>query len=563
MNTRSSATSPQLHRDAAHHQHDGHTIDEWLHSVLRVRRAPTEERSDDEAPRAARRFVFASLLLLNAALVFDAASLDVALPSILDALGGDIETVQWVASARSLTFAVFLLPAGRLGDIVGYRRTSIIGGVVFVAATVVAALAPSAIVLIGARAAQGAGAAIVAPSIVGLTARLFGAGRRGGVFGAMIAVLAIAGGLAPFFGGILTETISWRAIFVATATISTLGLIGLLLAPRSLDPSTRRPYRPDLVGVVLLGAAVLATQVGLIEGGRIGWFPWSILLLAVGIAVGAGAVVRELDQPDGLVDRELLSNRTLLASLSTKAITSFGFYGMSLYVVLFLEGTLGVTPIEVGLVMLIPAVVAVVVSPLIGRVLNDRNARWFLLGGLVLCSLGILVLAVLEDTSSPGLHVMPGLLLNAVGYCMAAVPAKVAPLNNLPDRLHGRASALLSTASKLWAGFGVAATAALFHIYSEPSAQGAIDDAGLGSSVSTDDVEECLAVDDVEECVDELGDASAEIDALSDETVDVIAETFQATINNTFLTIGLVTLVSSVGVYALVRPSPSTSKQDR
>ncbi|MEM9514527.1 MAG: MFS transporter [Actinomycetota bacterium] len=542
-------------------------MDEWLHSVLRARtgasRAEMGNRPDGAASRTARRFVFASLLLLNAALVFDAASLDVALPSILDALGGDIETVQWVASARSLTFAVFLLPAGRLGDIVGYRRTSIFGGVVFVGATVVAALAPSAIVLIAARAAQGAGAAIIAPSIVGLTARLFGAGRRGRVFGVMIAVLAVAGGLAPFFGGVLTEIISWRAIFVATAVISVVGLAGLLLAPRALDPSTRQSYRPDVIGVALLGTAVLATQVGLIEGGRIGWFPWSIALLAAGVAIGVGAVVREVHQPDGLVDRELLSSRMLVASLLARAITSFGFYGMSLYIVLFLEGTLGVTPIEVGLVMLIPAVVAVVVSPLVGRVLNDRNARWFLFGGLVLCSLGILVLAVLEDTSSPGLHVMPGLLLNAVGYCMAAVPAKVSPLDDLPERLHGRASALLSMAAKLWAGFGVAVTAALFHIYSDTSAQEAIDEAGVGSSVSTDDVEECLGVDDVEECVDELGDASAEIEVLSNETVDVIAETFQATINNTFLTIGLVTLLSSVGVYWMTRPSTPAVKQDR
>ncbi|MEO1055566.1 MAG: MFS transporter [Actinomycetota bacterium] len=527
-------------------------MDEWLHTVLRI----DDLGPNDEVPVGLQRFVFACLVLLNAAMVFDAAALNVALPAILDALGGDIETVQWVASARSLAFAVFLLPAGRLGDMIGYRRTSIFGGVFFAVATVVAALAPGPAVLIIARSAQGIGAAFIAPSIVGLTARLFGAGRRGGVFGVLIAVLAIAGGLAPFFGGVLTETVSWRAIFVITASLTIVAIVGLALAPQGLDPPRRDAYRPDVVGIAVLATAVLATQLGLIEGDRIGWFPWSIGLLVVGVAVGVAVVARETRRPDGLVDAELLSNRILLGSLLAKAITSFGFYGVALYIVLFLEGAMGLSPIEVGLVMLIPAVVAVVVSPLVGRALTDANSRWFLLVGLLLCSTGVLVLAIVEDTSSPGRHVIPGLLLNAIGYCVAAVPTKVAPLNALADRLHGRASALMSMSSKLWAGFGVAVTAALFHVYSGGHARDAVVGAGLDGIVGADDIEGCLGVNSVNECVDDLAAQSPAVADVADETVDAIALTFESTIFSTFLTIGVATLIASAGVFWLTKPAP-------
>ncbi|MEM8619032.1 MAG: MFS transporter [Actinomycetota bacterium] len=548
-----------LHHEAAHHQHDGHGVDEWLHTLLNRR----HQRDTADHSARTRRFVFAGLLVLNVALVFDAAALEVALPSILNALGGDIETVQWVASARNLTFAVFLLPAGRLGDIVGYRRTAIIGGVLFVSTSVIAALAAAPLLLIVARAAQGIGAAIVAPSIVGLTARLYGEERRGRVFGVLIAVLALVGGLAPFFGGVLTETISWRAVFVVTSVLSSGAVAALLLAPRALDPVDRSPFRPDVLGLLVLAAAVLATQLGLIEGGRIGWYPWSIALIVLGAGIGIAGMRRELHRPDGLVDRELLASRILVGSLVAKAISSFGFHGVSLYVVLFLEGSLGVTPIDVGLIMLLPAVVAVFMSPIVGRRLDERNAHRFLVGGLVLSSLGILALALLEDTSSPGRYVMPWLLLNALGYCMAMVPAKVAPLNDLPARLHGRASALLSMASKLWAGFGVAVTAALFHVYSGPSADDAIEKAGLDAAIESTDIQECLGVNDVAECVDELAATSPDVDAVSDETVGVVTATFEATINNTFMTIGVVTLMSSIGVYWLVRPRPTAHEQDR
>lgn len=540
------------HTHPLHWLHDGHPLEAWPH--LDVTLDETQLESEG-APKRVRRLVFACVVLLAALVSVDLTIVNVALPSILGDLGGGIETVQWVASVYALTYAIFLIPAGRLGDVIGHRRVFLAGGVTYTVASVAAALAPTATVLILARGLQGVGAALVSPAVIALTARVFPPDRRNVAFGISAGALAVAAGFGPLVGGALTDVLGWRWVFGLGALLAPLPVLGMLIVPRELDsPSTKR-FEPDLGGLALLALAVGSIQVGLIESDRLGWWPVAIGAIAIAILSGYLLLRHDRHRDEGLIDVRLFQSRIMTGALLAKFLSSFGFYGMLVYVVLFLEGNMGLTPLTVGLVLLVPALVGVGASPIVGKILTPQTTRPIIVTGVVLEACGILILAALESSSSPGLHVVPGLFLDSLGFSMVSVPTKVAPLRDLPASLYGRAAALVGTVGKLAAGFGVAVSAAIFHAFSATQATAALDGSGLRPPLTVSDVQACLGVSEVRICVDDLAQQSSQIATIHDETVVLVIATFEATLNRTLLAIGAVTLLGAAVVWRLLRPT--------
>ncbi|MCP4434581.1 MAG: MFS transporter [Actinomycetia bacterium] len=534
-------------QDAAVQMHEDHPLQ--AAGYVRATEAPENGGASPEPlpeiTDRVRKTAYAGICFGVIAVSLDLTIINVALPQIRADLGGDIETVQWVASLYSLAYAVFLIPAGRLVDMVGPRRIMITGSLIYAGASLIAGMAPTDVVLIAARVPQGLGASMVAPASAALIAHLYDEGRRGAAFGALGGLLGVSAGVAPLIGGILTDAVSWRAIFLINIPATIISLLLLRGVPASVDGEHEGRVDLDLPGTVLLGVSVLAINLALIESGRAGFWPWGVAMLAVAV-VAAGVLWRaERERPVPIVDIGLLRDRVIAGSLVAKMLVGFSFYGALLYLTLYLQGTLGLSAVQTGAVLLPSAAVGVFLSPWIGKRVEGRRARPFIMVGLALTAMAQFLLALLDSESSVFWHLMPGMVTVGIGYAFVSVAGRVAPTDRVRPEKQGRVSGLLSMGGKLAGGLGVSFSALVFHALSAENASDALSAGGAGVSIS--EVVSCLAVDDLHKHIDEvfpdLGPSSIT------KLLEVIENTFLATLGDLLMVLGLVIVVGSIAVW--------------
>ncbi|MEL7208546.1 MAG: MFS transporter, partial [Actinomycetota bacterium] len=500
-----------------------------------------------------RRVVLGGVVLGSMAISLDLTIVNVALPSIRADLGGDIETIQWVASLYSLAFAVFLVPAGRLVDLIGPRRTFLIGAGTYAAASLLAGAAPDDLVLILARIPQGVGAALIGPAGIALTTRLYAEDERGPVFGIVGAALGLTAGIGPLVGGLLTDTVGWRAIFLVNVPVLLSAMAVVRRAPADRDADTDRTVDLDLGGTALFGLAVLGIELALIEVNRLGVWPFGVIGICVSVLAGLALRRSDRRRDVPLIDVDLLRDRDVRACMLAKFVLGFAYSGMTLYLVLYMQGTLGLSAVQTGLVLMPAALIGVVLSPTIGRLAETDAARPLAVAGLACTAVALYVLALLDSASSVFWHLLPGLLLVGLGFAFTSIPTRVIPLDSFPESLHGRISGLSSMTGKLAGGFGVAVAALIFHQRSTPRAADAIESTDTGG-LSVADIVGCLAVDDlathVERSVKSLSDVSR-----SALTV-VIEDTYVTVLGDIFVILGTVAAIGAVIVWRLLRRTP-------
>src|ERR687884_177028 len=197
-------------------------------------------------------------------IMLDNTVVNVALPSIQRALHISREELEWIVVGYALTFATFMLTGGRLADLFGRRLLFIVGLAIFTGASLACGLAPNAGFLIGARTAQGIGAAIMNPATLGIITATFPPRQRGMAIGIWAGVSAMALAIGPLVGGLLTEHINWSWIFLINVPIGVAGIVAsFLLIDESRD--TSKEQRPDLPGLLTSGLGLFALTYGLIE----------------------------------------------------------------------------------------------------------------------------------------------------------------------------------------------------------------------------------------------------------------------------------------------------------
>ena len=222
-------------------------------------------------------------------IMLDNTVVNVALPSIKRDLGISQSELEWTVAAYALTFASLLLTGGKLGDLVGRRLIFIIGLVVFTVSSLLCGLSGSAAELIGARAVQGVGAALMMPATLSIITATFAAKERGTAIGVWAGVSAMALAIGPLLGGVITEHISWNWIFYVNVPIGIGGVIAaLIVIPESKD--TSREQRLDLPGLLTSGLGLLALVYALIEANQYGWTSTRIMSLFVVSAILARGV---------------------------------------------------------------------------------------------------------------------------------------------------------------------------------------------------------------------------------------------------------------------------------
>jgi EmrB/QacA subfamily drug resistance transporter len=307
------------------------------------------------APLTRRTVAPRTVLLVSAfgaALAFiDATIVNVAFPDIRESFpDASLSHISWVLNAYNIVFAAFLLPAGRLADLLGRKRLFEWGTVLFVAASVLCALAPTIDLLIAFRALQALGAAVLVPTSLALVLQAFTAGaQRTHAVAMWSASAALAAGLGPALGGVLVELGGWRLAFVVNLPI---GLAALLAARRTLVES-RAPGRralPDLLGAVGLAAGMALLTLAIVQGDTWGWASWETLAAgAAGVMLLVGVALRSRTHRAPIVDLGLLRIRSVAVANALTVIGAAGFYSYVLCNILFLTAVWDYSVLQAGL----------------------------------------------------------------------------------------------------------------------------------------------------------------------------------------------------------------------
>jgi EmrB/QacA subfamily drug resistance transporter len=425
-----------------------------------------------------QRWTLTAVCVSTALLLINVAAPNVALAAIEQDLDASFTDLQWVLSGYALVLAVFQLTAGALADLFGRKRLFIGGLCLFSAASALCALAPSAGALIGARALQGLGAAIVFPSSLGLLAQEFQGAERGRAIGIWGAVIGLAFAAGPLVGGLLVGPFGWQAIFGLGFVLGVpTTVLAVLQVRESRDPD---PKPVDGWGVATLSVGLFLLVYAVLRGNALGWTSGAVLGLAAGgVGFLAAFAVVELRAASPMLDLRLFRNRTFLGATVIVATLAGGAFGAFVYISLFLLDVRRGSPVEVGLWLAPLAIVAFVVSLGAGRLSDRLPLRGALAGGMALCAAG-LVLMTGVDAGSSWTHLLAGLVVVGAGTGLANPLVTFTHLGVLPPAHGGLASGINNTARQLGLAIGIAALGALLQSHIADGVEQGAD--GLGGS---------------------------------------------------------------------------------
>jgi EmrB/QacA subfamily drug resistance transporter len=420
-----------------------------------------ENRSSSSATDR-RWWALVLLAIAEFVVVLDASIVNIALPSIGRGLHISLANLSWVVNAYVLTFGGFLLLGGRIADLLGRRLIFIVGLGVFSLASLLGGLAQSELWLIGARAIQGLGAALLAPAALSLVTAIFREGaernRALSVWGAVAGSGAAAGVL---LGGVLTSALGWRSVLFVNVPI---GIAAILLAPVLIAEShgelERRSF--DLPGAVTVTAGLSALVYALVRATAVGWgSAQTIGVLGAAAALLVSFVVIELRSNAALVPFAFFRNLNVSAANATMFATGAAIIGLFYFLSLYLQKVLGYSAIKAGTSQL-PLAVGIILaagtaSPLVAR----AGTRKVLIAGLALFAGGLVWFAQLPVHGSYLADLLGPSLLIALGLGFAFVPITILAETGVQDREYGLASGLLNTSQQIGGALGLAVLATI------------------------------------------------------------------------------------------------------
>ncbi|MFC0845358.1 MFS transporter [Streptomyces noboritoensis] len=445
-----------------------------------VRQGPVAAEAAAGAPSGPYRWRWAALAVLltaEAMNLLDATIVQVAAPVIHTDLGGPDSVIQWYAAAYTLPFAMFLITGGRLGDILGRKRVFRVGVAAFLAASLLCAAAPSAGVLIGARAVQGAAAALVIPQTIGLIRAMFDGDERARALGTIGPVMGLAAVCGPALGGLLTHAdlfgSSWRAVFLVNLP---LGAAVLLAAPLLHEDRAAVRPRLDLSGTALVVCGSGAVVYPLIQGHDAGWPGWTWALLAGGTALlGLFGLDQRRKSRRGrspLVEAGLFRHRGFPAALVTSTLFFAVMNGLMLVVVLHLQLGLNADVLTAGLTLLPWSFGMAVASWIAGARLVPRYGPRLMYAGLAILLAGVLAATAVYAASDPAAYPWPlpaALAVCGAGVGLFTVPFFTAALHRVGPAETGSAAGLLNAVQQLGGTLGTALLGGVFLGAADPA----------------------------------------------------------------------------------------------
>jgi EmrB/QacA subfamily drug resistance transporter len=398
--------------------------------------------------------------------LLDLTIVNIAIPNMITKLHASLDDVLWVINAYALVLAVLVITAGRLGDLIGPRIMFMSGIGVFTAASAACGFAPSPGWLIGFRAVQGLGAAMLMPQTLTIITNTFPPERRGAAFGIWGAVAGVATIAGPTLGGLLVTAFDWRWIFFVNLPI---GVVVLLITPIIIpDLRLGRRHRIDVPGVLLASAALLAICYGLVEGQRYNWgkvtsFISIPLILGVGVLLlVAFVLVQRLTQDrEPLVPFALFRDRNYSVVNWVSGILAIGMMGIFLPFTIYLQSVLGFSALKAGLTMAPASLISMFVAPVAGRMTDKIGGKYILMSGLTLFAVGMGWMALIARPDSAWTSFLLPLIVAGIGIGCTFAPLITVAMRNIDPRMAGAASGVLNTVRQVGLVIGTAAVGAL------------------------------------------------------------------------------------------------------
>jgi EmrB/QacA subfamily drug resistance transporter len=393
--------------------------------------------------------------------MLDNTVVNVALPSIQREIHAQLSALEWVINGYTLTFAVLIATGGRLGDIFGRRRMFLAGVIIFAVTSATAGLAQDPAMLIGSRAIQGIGAALMMPATLSIITHTFPAAERGRAIGIWAGVSALALSIGPVIGGFLTEYVSWRAIFFINLPVAVGAVVATLFAvTESRDETVDR--RVDYPGVVTLTAALTAIVLALIEGNSWGWASPGIIGLLAGGVIGLAAFVAiELRVAVPMVEFALFRTGQFIGSNLIAFIITFAMMGTFFFMALYMQDILGYSALEAGVRFLPTTMVIAVIAPISGRLADRLGPAVPMSGGLAVLAVSMFMFAGITTSTTYSGLLVPFILMG-IGIALVMSPMSTAAMNAVSVQKSGVASGVLQMSRMVGASVGVAATGAIF-----------------------------------------------------------------------------------------------------
>src|SRR3954449_8716263 len=400
-------------------------------------------------------------------IMLDNTIVNVALPAIEHSLHMSISSLEWIVTAYALTFAALLITGGKLGDMFGRRKMFMVGLVVFTLASLACGLAPSAGFLIGARAVQGIGAALMNPATLSIITATFPPKQRGQAIGIWAGVSALALAIGPLIGGLIVDNINWHWIFYVNVPVGVVGiLVSRLVIAESRDTSHEQSI--DLPGLLTSGLALLSLSYALIEGNRHGWGSPEIIGLFAGAAVLLAAFIwLELRQRLPMLDLGLFRIGSFAGANLVAMLVSLGMFGVFFFISLYVQNVLGYSPTKAGAIFLPMTVLIIVVAPIAGKLSDRVGSRWLMGAGMSILGVSLLLYQRIGVHSS-FVSLLPQLLLGGVGMALTMSPMTSAAMASVPIDKAGVGSGVLNSFRQMGGSLGIALMGAILASYLAP-----------------------------------------------------------------------------------------------
>ena len=416
------------------------------------------------SPQLDRRWLALLILCLgDLMIVLDATIVNVALPSIQEDLGFSDTSLAWVVNAYLLTFGGFLLLSGRLGDLFGHRRLFLIGIVLFTAASLACGLATSQEFLIGARAIQGLGGAIVSAVALSLIMTLFTeTAERAKAMGVFGFVASGGGTIGVLAGGLLTDALNWHWIFLVNIPIG-IAVFALTVWLLPGDRLSVEDRRVDYAGAITITASLMLAVYAIVNGNETGWLTAQTLLLLTASAVLLAVfLVIEARVAKPLMPLALFKHRTLTTANGIAVLLAGAMFAWFFLTALYLQLVLDYTPLEVGLAFLPSSLIMGAFSLGLSAMLVMRfGIRLPLVAGMLFMAAGLLLFVRVPVDGSFVVDILPGSVLLAIGAGMGFNPLLLAAMGDVDQSEAGLASGVVNTAFMMGGALGLAILASL------------------------------------------------------------------------------------------------------
>ena len=400
--------------------------------------------------------------------LLDITIVNIAIPSMVDGLKASLDQILWVLNAYTLTYAVLLITAGRLGDRFGQRTLFAVGLAVFTAASALCGFAQDPNQLIFARVLQGLGGALLTPQTLAILTSIFPPERRGAAFGIWGGIAGLATIAGPVVGGLIVTYLNWRWVFYVNVPVGVTAFVLTFLIVPDLRPGRVSGVEP--VGVLLTSAGLFAITFALIEGQRFDWgtvttvagVPITIAaLLIAGVVLLIAFFVWDSFRPSPLVPLRLFRDRNFSLMNWVAATVAFGMIGLFLPLTIYLQSALGFSALKAGLTLMPMSLVSMPVAPLAGRLADRIGGKYVLMVGVGLFAIGMGWLDWRASIDSTWVTFLPGLLVAGFGIGCTFAPMTTVAMRNIRPQLAGAASGVLNTTRQVGGAIGSAVVGAV------------------------------------------------------------------------------------------------------